>query len=83
MNFKSEGSEIYLKSASRYVTLNNEVDFHNIIANASELNDTAIGYRISSKSEDMEENFGIKLNPKKDQKVSFSDEDFIIVLIED
>ena len=81
--FKSEGSEIYLKPASRFVTLNTDIDFYNIIANASALNDTAIGYRISSKSEDMEENFGIKLNPKKDQKVSFSEEEFIIVLSED
>lgn len=81
--FKAEGSEIYLKPASRYIQTNVEVDFNNIVANAADLNETAIGYRISAMSEDMEHNFGVKLNPNKNDKISFKSEDFIIVLSED
>jgi hypothetical protein len=81
--FKADGSEIYLKPASRYIQTNVEVDFNNIVANAAELNETAIGYRVSAMSEDMEHNFGVKLNPNKNDKISFKSEDFIIVLSED
>lgn len=50
---------------------------------ASELNETALGYRIYAQRDSFTENFGIKINPQKSNKVQFTDEDFIIVLAED
>ena len=81
--FRSEGSEIYLKPASRYITVGKDVDFYNIVANASELNETVIGYRISAQSEDSDSNFGVRINPNKSGRITLNEEDFVIVLSED
>jgi voltage-gated potassium channel Kch len=81
--FEAEGSEIYLKPVSRYVKTGVEVDFYTVLASAIELNESAIGYRITSKSRNSEESYGIKLNPKKSESVVFKPEDYIIVLSED
>jgi hypothetical protein len=81
--FRSEGSEIYLKPASRYITVGKDVDFYNIVANAAELNETVIGYRISAQSEDSDSNFGVRINPNKSGRITLNEEDFVIVLSED
>ncbi len=81
--FEADGSEIYLKPVSRYVKPNQAVDFYTVTASAAELNETAIGYRISSDSGDSDKQFGVKINPKKSENVVFKDEDYIIVLSED
>jgi hypothetical protein len=81
--FKAEGSEIYLKPASRYIAVNTDVDFYTIVANAAAIQESAIGYRISALNDDLEHNFGIKLNPKKDETIRLSANDFVIVLSED
>jgi K+/H+ antiporter YhaU regulatory subunit KhtT len=81
--FRSEGSEIYLKPASRYIELGKEVDYYNIVANAAALNETAIGYRYTAFSDDIDQNFGVKINPDKNSTVKFSATDYVIVLSED
>ena len=81
--FEAEGSEIYLKPISRYIKTHEKVDFYTIIERASELQETAIGYRIAAQKDNSEEYFGIKINPKKDEFIQFTDKDFIIVLSED
>ena len=58
--FEAEGSEIYLKPVSRYVKTGEAVDFYTVLASAAELNESAIGYRISSKSSNSDEHFGVK-----------------------
>ncbi|MFM7671995.1 MAG: CASTOR/POLLUX-related putative ion channel [Bacteroidota bacterium] len=80
--FKSEGSEIYLKPIQRYIKTNVPVDFYTLIERASMMNETAIGYRIHAKKDISEDNFGIKINPKKSNEQTFSAEDFLIVLSE-
>jgi K+/H+ antiporter YhaU regulatory subunit KhtT len=80
---KAEGSEIYLKPAARYVSCGTPVTFYTITANALEIGETAIGYRLKKNEEDSDQNFGIKLNPNKEKLIEFSEEDFIIVLSED
>ena len=80
---RSEGSEIYLKPAKRYVTCGVPVDFYQVVANAASFGDTAFGYRLLSSEANSAENFGVYINPKKDQKVTFTENDFIIVLSED
>lgn len=81
--FEADGSEIYLKPVSRYVKPDEDMDFYTVLESAAQLNETAIGYRISAESDNTEEHFGVKLNPKKSQKVNFSADDYIIVLSED
>jgi K+/H+ antiporter YhaU regulatory subunit KhtT len=79
----SEGSEIYLKPAHQYMEIGKETDFNEVLANALEYGDTAFGYRKMKQEHSAEENFGIRINPKKDQKIIFDENDYIIVLSED
>ncbi|MFM1915571.1 MAG: hypothetical protein RLZZ531_1240 [Bacteroidota bacterium] len=79
----SEGSEIYLKPAHIYMEIGKETDFNEVLANALEYGDTAFGYRKMKQEHSAEENFGIRINPKKDQKIIFDENDYIIVLSED
>ncbi len=81
--FSSEGSEIYLKPVSRYVKTGESVNFYTVLESAAQLNETAIGYRISSLSSDSEKHFGVAINPQKDKSIKFSEDDFIIVVAED
>jgi hypothetical protein len=81
--FQAEGSEIYLKPVSRYVKTGVEMDFYTVTASAAELGESAIGYRTTALSWDSEKTYGIRLNPVKSDSVTFSPEDFIIVLSED
>lgn len=81
--FQAEGSEIYLKPVRRYVKPGVETDFYTIVASAAELGESAIGYRVTAESHESERQFGVRLNPNKSDKVTFAENDFIIVLSED
>jgi voltage-gated potassium channel Kch len=81
--FEAEGSEIYLKPISRYVKTGEAVNFYTVLESAAQLNETAIGYRISSLSSDSDKHFGVTINPNKANTVKFSEDDFIIVVAED
>jgi voltage-gated potassium channel Kch len=81
--FEAEGSEIYLKPVSRYVKTGQPVNFYTVLESAAQLNETAIGYRISALSSNSDKHFGVALNPLKSNTVTFSADDFIIVVAED
>lgn len=81
--FEAEGSEIYLKPVDGYVKTGEPVNFYTLLASAAELGHTAIGYRISAQSSNPDVHFGVKINPAKGETVTFSPEDFVIVLAED
>ncbi len=80
--FDPDGSEIYLKPAEHYITLDQPVNFYTVVESASRRGETAIGYRISSESRDQALAYGIHLNPKKSQQIVYSHGDRIIVLSE-
>jgi len=80
--FSPEGSEIYLKPAGNYVALGQPVNFYTIIEAAKRKGEVAIGYRIRAQSKDKSKAYGVKVNPKKAESVTFSDADKIIVLAE-
>lgn len=80
--FESEGSEIYLKPIQRYIKTDDSVNFYTLIERASQMNETAIGYRIDAQRDSSEVNFGIKINPMKSKVIDFSPNDFLIVLSE-
>ncbi len=80
--FQADGSEIYLKNADEYVKPGIPVNFYTVLESASRKNETAIGYRIFKNAFNEKENFGIKVNPNKDEDMVFSHEDKIIVLAE-
>lgn len=81
--FEADGSEIYLKPVSRYVKTGQPVNFYTVLESAAQLNETAIGYRISALSSDSDKHFGVNINPLKSGSMTYSDDDFIIVVAED
>jgi hypothetical protein len=81
--FEAEGSEIYLKPVSRYVKTGVPVNFYTVVESAAQINESAFGYRISSQAQDSDKAFGVYMNPDKSKTVTFSPDDYIIVLAED
>ena len=81
--FQAEGSEVYLKPINKYVKTGEAMNFYTVIESAAQLNESAIGYRITSLNADSDQHFGVNINPDKSKKLTFSENDFIIVLAED
>lgn len=81
--FEAEGSEIYLKPVSRYVKHGVPMNFYTVVESAARLNESAFGYRISAQAQNPDQTYGIYMNPDKSQVITFSPDDFIIVLAED
>lgn len=80
--FRSEGSEIYLKPAEHYVVPDREVSFATIVESAKRRNEVAIGYRIREHANKEEQAFGVRVNPKKSDRITLGQHDKIIVLAE-
>ncbi len=81
--FSAEGSEIYVRPIGDYVATGVPVDFHTIIESAAQRGETAIGYRILKHANDKDQGYGVKVNPKKSERVVFAAEDRIVVLADD
>jgi len=80
--FDPEGSEIYLKPVTDYVTVGQPVNFYTVIEAARRRGEVAIGYRIISQLRDPAKAYGVRTNPKKSEEVVFASEDKVIVLAE-
>ena len=74
----ADGSELYMKKACHYVKINVETDFYTITEIAKNRNEIVVGYKKTTASGIL-----IKTNPKKADRVSFSSEDYLIVIAED
>jgi len=81
--FDPEGSEIYLKPVSRYVKPGEPVNFYTVVKSASQLGEIAIGYRLVNLKSCADSAYGVVTNPPKNKKVTFAENDMIIVLAED
>ncbi|MCU0434271.1 MAG: potassium transporter TrkA [Bacteroidia bacterium] len=80
--FSAEGSEIYLKPVSDYIKTGIPVNFHTLIDAAAAKGETAIGYRIATQSNEAAQAYGVKVNPNKEQEITYTDADKVIVLAE-
>lgn len=81
--FDPEGSEIYLKPAGDYVELGIPVNFYTVIEAARRRGEVAIGYRQMASAKDADKAYGVAVNPKKSEKVTFYEADRVVVLAED
>ncbi len=81
--FQDEGSEIYLKPVKDYIVTGKPMNFYTVMEAAAQRNETAIGYKIASLSNDSSKAYGVNCNPKKSESLTFSENDKIIVLAED
>jgi ion channel POLLUX/CASTOR len=80
--FNPEGSEVYLKPARDYVMLGVPVNFYTVVEAARRRGESAFGYRLAVHSRDKAHNYGVVVNPKKSEMVTFSEGDRVIVLAE-
>lgn len=81
--FSPEGSEIYIKPLSLYADAPGEFLFSDLVVRASLRNETCFGIKIRSLETNMEENYGVVLNPAKNAKFQLGLDDSLIVLSED
>lgn len=80
--FDPEGSEIYLKPASDYVALGQPLNFYTVVEAARRRSETALGYRLVADENNADKAYGVKVNPKKSEMITFSEGDRVIVLAE-
>jgi ion channel POLLUX/CASTOR len=80
--FSSEGSEVYLNPAERYIRSGTSVDFYSVLEAARRQGHTAIGYRIAAQARSSADSYGVTVNPKKTDRVTFAAGDRVIVLAE-
>ncbi len=74
----ADGSEIYIRKAEQYVKLNKIVDFYQITEIARRKGEIAIGYK-----KQVGNSFEIINGPAKSNKITFTEQDSIIVLAND
>ncbi len=80
----ADGSEIYLKPASRYLAPSETVTFADLMARARQRNEIAIGYKLARLERQADKAYGITLNPHdKESPLLIGVEDRVIVIAED
>ncbi|MCC6146447.1 MAG: potassium transporter TrkA [Anaerolineaceae bacterium] len=80
--FDAEGCELYIKPAAMFVETGKALNFYTVVEAARRCGAVAIGYRIHAEAHDAAAEYGIHINPRKSQMVTFVPEDRIIVLAE-
>ncbi len=81
--FDADGSEIYVKPITDYVNAGTPVNFYTLCESAARKGEIAIGYRINEFSHNVDKAYGVSVNPKKSDMVTFTDKDKLIVIAED
>jgi hypothetical protein len=81
--FDPQGSELYIKPATLFVETGKPVSFYTVVEAARRHGSTAIGYRIQAENRSSAAAYGIHINPKKSDRITFQPEDRIIVLAEE
>ncbi|MCS6823242.1 MAG: NAD-binding protein [Cytophagaceae bacterium] len=76
--FSAHGVEIYLKPAADYVKLDTDINFYTLLEAAYLRNELCIGYRLNNNQ--TQPNFGVIINPSKEEKIRFSAGDKVIVI---
>lgn len=80
--FNPEGSELYLRPIGDYIVPDHPVNFYTLLEAARRRNQVAVGYLLYEKRSDAASNYGVSLNPRKDQVLQFSSRDQLVVLAE-
>ena len=82
--FSEDGSEIYVKPADLYFTeFPQKASFADLMGMANQREEICLGIRKGHLSKDSGANFGVRLNLAKDEVVTITEKDFLVVLSED
>ncbi|HKP89826.1 MAG TPA: hypothetical protein VJT75_07590 [Thermoleophilaceae bacterium] len=79
--FAAEGSEIYLRPAAAYVRLGRELSYATVVEAARRRREVAVGFRLQQGEADPSPG-GFAINPAKSTRVTFDEDDRVIVLAE-
>jgi voltage-gated potassium channel Kch len=80
--FNPVGSEIYLKHVEDYVQLGVPLNFYTLLEATRRRDEVAIGYRLRANANDAALGYGLHINPRKSDLVTFSEGDRVVVLAE-
>ena len=80
--FDAAGSEIYLRPAAEYIRPGRAVNFATVVEAAARRDEVAIGYRLRAHSGDSSRSYGVRVNPRKSDNITFGEGDRVIVLAE-
>lgn len=79
-----EGSEIYMRPVSDYVSIDRPVNFFTIALAALRRGEIAIGYRRQREDDADDRNLGgVTVNPSRSDMLTYSEKDMVIVLAQD
>lgn len=81
--FDADGSELYIKKASRYIKPGSTVNYYTLVEAAKRRGEIVIGYVIAAEQKDAQKDYGIYINPVKSTLVSLGEKDGLIVIAED
>jgi ion channel POLLUX/CASTOR len=80
--FSADGSEIYVKPATSYVEPGKPVTFYTVLEAARRRNEIALGYKLQAQASNAGKSYGIVVNPDKSAKITFAENDRVIVVAE-
>ena len=82
--FREEGTEIYVKSAKRYrEEWPESVRFGDLVQLAQKRGEICIGVKMHGHDHNLATQFGIEINPPKNEVYNFTSDDSLIVMAED
>jgi len=81
--FDADGSELYIKKASKYIKSGSTVNYYTLVEAARRKNEIVIGYVIAAEQKEAQKDYGIYINPDKSTLVSLGEKDGLIVIAED
>ncbi|MBN2533126.1 MAG: hypothetical protein JXB88_09545 [Spirochaetales bacterium] len=82
--FREEGCEVYLKPVHLFLSpVPPKISFGNLCAAALLRNESSIGVRILGEEKNRENNYGIYINPPKNEVFSLQEDDCLITIAED
>jgi ion channel POLLUX/CASTOR len=58
------------------------LNFYTVVEAARRRDEVAVGYRLKSEAANPHKSYGVRLNPDKSQRVTFTEDDRVIVLAE-
>lgn len=76
----ADGAEIYLKPVADYIEVGRPLNFYTVVESARRRNEIAIGYRLLRHAQDPAQQYGVRINPVKSEKITFYQDDRVVVL---
>lgn len=78
-----DGNHLQLRLAEDYVALGHPVNFYTVVESARRFGHLVIGYCVEAEAQDESCDYGVRLNPKKSDSVTFVEGDRLIVVAQD